>query len=197
MLYFKINWESRPWLDMTRVTHTVPETMSLVGSHLQRGGNAKAENWCWWPASNIVRLIVMPTHSHCLKILPCRMLSMAALLVKMLIHTTTLKLARNCLSGSIHPSRGAEEEIQIRGTNCLWHGLLLQAHNTYWSEILVEDSIMLSHELCAYPASIDQYRDLRQGNKSLLTAKLAIYITDQPVPDVEIADGNELLYHIT
>ena len=45
---------------------------------------------------------------------------------------------------------------------------------------------MLSHELCAYPASfIDQYGDLRQGNKSLLTAKLAIYITDQPVPDVE------------
>ena len=72
------------------------------------------------------------------------------------------------------------------------------AHNTYWSEILVEDSIMLSHELCAYPASfIDQYRDLRQGNKSVLMAKLTIYMTDQPVPDVEIADGNALLYHIT
>ena len=27
-------------------------------------------------------------------------------------------------------------------------------------------------------------------------AELAVYITDQPVPDVEIADGNALLYHI-
>ena len=27
-------------------------------------------------------------------------------------------------------------------------------------------------------------------------AKLAVHITDQPVPDVEIADGNALLYHI-
>ena len=67
----------------------------------------------------MVRLIVMPTRLHCLKILPCRMLSMAALLVKMLIHTTTLKLARNCLRGYIHPSRGAEEGSQIRRTNCL------------------------------------------------------------------------------
>ena len=56
---------------------------------------------------------------------------------------------------------------------------------------------MQSHELCAKPASfIYQYGDLREGNKSLLTAKLAIYITDQPVPDLEIADGNALLYHI-
>ena len=65
-------------------------------------------------------------------------------------------------------------------------------------KLLVEDSTMLSHELCAYPASlIDQYGDLRQGTKSSLMAKLAVYITDQPVPDVEIADGNALLYHIT
>ena len=63
---------------------------------------------------------------------------------------------------------------------------------------LVEDSIMLSYEICAYPDTfIDQYGDLRQGNKLLLIAKLATYITYQPVPDVEIADGNALLYHIT
>ena len=57
---------------------------------------------------------------------------------------------------------------------------------------------MLSHELCAYPTSfLDQYGDLKQGTKSSLMAKLAIHITDQPVPDVEIADGNALLDHFT
>ena len=65
-------------------------------------------------------------------------------------------------------------------------------------KLFVEDYIMLSHELCTYPASfIDQYGDLGQGTKSSLMAKLAVYITDQHVPDVEIADGNALLYHIT
>ena len=42
-----------------------------------------------------VRLIVRTTHLHCFKILPYRMLLMAELLVKMLIHTTALKMARN------------------------------------------------------------------------------------------------------
>ena len=42
----------------------------------------------------------------------------------------------------------------------------------------------------------DQYEDLRQGTKSSLLAKLAVYITYQPVSNVEIADGNTLLYHI-
>ena len=46
------------------------------------------------------------------------------------------------------------------------------------------------------PCFIDRYGDLRQGTKSSLMAKLAVYITYQPVSDVEIADRNTLLYHI-
>ena len=50
---------------------------------------------------------------------------------------------------------------------------------------------------CPWAASfIDQYGDLRQGTKSSLLAKLPVYITYQPVSDVEMADGNTLLYHI-
>ena len=54
---------------------------------------------------------------------------------------------------------------------------------------------MPSHELCA--SSIDQYGNLREITKSSLMAKLAVYITDQLVPDLDIASGNALLYHIT
>ena len=66
-------------------------------------------------------------------------------------------------------------------------------------KLLVGDSIMLYYKLCAYPTSfdfIDQYGDLGQGTKSSLMTKLAVYITDQPVPDLYIADGNSLLYNI-
>ena len=50
---------------------------------------------------------------------------------------------------------------------------------------------------CPWAVSfIAQYGDLRQGTKSSLMAKHPVYITYQPVSDVEMADGNTLLYHI-
>ena len=78
--------------------------------------------------SYCVGMIVMTTHLRCLKNLPCRMLSMAELLVTILIHTTALKFGRNSKSFigslphgfymSIHQvktgvTRGAEEGSQI------------------------------------------------------------------------------------
>ena len=42
-----------------------------------------------------VSLIVMTTPLHCLKFILCKMFSMAELLLKMFIHTTALKLAKN------------------------------------------------------------------------------------------------------
>ena len=70
----------------------LPET-PIISRNTKRkrereGGQLMLISYC-------VRLIVMTTPLHCLKFIPCKMLSMAELLIKMFIHTTALKLAHN------------------------------------------------------------------------------------------------------
>ena len=58
-----------------------------------------------------------------------------------------------------------------------------------------------SFELCPMPAALfDEYGIMRSGSKSVLVQKLAVNaIEDVPTAeiDVEIVDGNAMLYHVS
>ena len=153
--------------------------------------------------SYFVRLIVMITHLHCPKILPCRMLSLAKLPWNR--HETGeifIGSLPRCFYTSIKKKLVLLEVLKkgVKLGELTAYDMDSFCNRTIFAgqKLLAGDSLMLSHELCAYPTSfIDQYVDLRQGTKSFMMTKLAVYITDQPVPDVKIADGNALLYYIT
>ncbi len=56
---------------------------------------------------------------------------------------------------------------------------------------------MLSYELANPPSSLfDDYGGLRKGAKSKLVQKLAVYSEVAVVPDMELVDGNEMLYQV-
>lgn len=57
---------------------------------------------------------------------------------------------------------------------------------------------LLSFELSPVPPSLfDEYGSLRKGTKSIMLHKLAVWCENRHVPEVDIIDGNEMLYHIT
>ncbi|MES9884700.1 MAG: hypothetical protein ABW185_27970 [Sedimenticola sp.] len=47
------------------------------------------------------------------------------------------------------------------------------------------------------PALFDDYGSMRKSSKSQLLHRLAVWSEDTSVPDAEVVDGNEMLYHIT
>ena len=75
---------------------------------------------------------------------------------------------------------------------------------TLYSRILIisqKRSISLEkvfrHELSAMPYSLfDEYGEMHKGNKALLMTKLPVLDDSKFTPDVEIIDGNQLLYHV-
>ena len=55
---------------------------------------------------------------------------------------------------------------------------------------------IFQYELCAVPSALfDEYGDMRTGNKAILADKLPASFVDSVHPDVEIVDGNALIYH--
>lgn len=56
---------------------------------------------------------------------------------------------------------------------------------------------LLSFELAPFPFSLfDEFGEMRSGNKAALVPKLAVYMSEVFHPDVELVDGNAMLYHV-
>ena len=63
-------------------------------------------------------------------------------------------------------------------------------------DVTLED--MLSFELAPVPSAIfDDYGSLRKSTKSTLLHALAVWHEDMNEPDIQVMDGNEMLYRIT
>ncbi len=57
---------------------------------------------------------------------------------------------------------------------------------------------LLYFELAPLPPSLfDEYGSMRKSSMSQLLHKLAVWCDEIIVPEVEVVDGNEMLYHIT
>ena len=58
--------------------------------------------------------------------------------------------------------------------------------------------VVFSFELAPLPSSLfDEYGLMRKSSKSSFVPKLCVLITEPPPVDVQLVDGNELLYHTT
>ena len=98
------------------------------------------------------------------------MLSMAELLVKLLIHTTALKFGTELVKsfiGSLPQGFSTSTKKNLVSLEVLKKGVKLgELMNFFFKRTiligqkwLVEDSIMLSHELCVYPAAFIDFTD--------------------------------------